>query len=179
MRDPLIREIRAAFPARRPPSLPIVDGPIGSGPSWDIHAPARVAAAFRDATDWTTFESAFLDRALEGLASALSFFSPEAARFYLPAYMTADLRDGLDRVTPDFHLSHGFTPEFRDRPIGDLSGGRTWTEDALERWAPLTPAPAVAITRYLEWRVARWGTAWGEDATEALRTYWRPRAKAG
>lgn len=62
--------------------------------------PILLERAFRDKTDWRVLTPEFLDSAPEGCSSALSFFSDEAFRFYLPAYLLADLRGELDRDRP-------------------------------------------------------------------------------
>src|ERR1700687_5966157 len=68
--------------------------------------PYLVEEAFKGKTDWRVLDPTFLDRAPDGYASALSFFSDEAFHFFLPAYMLADIRGQLDCTTPVFHLTH-------------------------------------------------------------------------
>lgn len=62
---------------------------------------------FKDQTDWSVLDAPFLDQAPEGWSSALNFFSPEAFRFYLPAYLIADLKGGLQSVDPAGRLCMG------------------------------------------------------------------------
>src|SRR5688500_13893889 len=66
--------------------------------------PYQVEAAFQDKEDWRQLEPSFLDDAPDGLASALSFLSDEAFRYFLPAYLIADLDDQLECVDVVFHL---------------------------------------------------------------------------
>lgn len=59
---------------------------------------------FIEMTDWRTVSTSFLDSAPDGMASALSFFSPLGFQFYIPAYMVADLNGHLALVDPAFFL---------------------------------------------------------------------------
>jgi hypothetical protein len=146
----LVAEIRGAFPARRPAGL----GPLAEGPREE---PAATRADFADKEDWTTIEGRWLDLAPDGWSSALSFFTPEAARFYLPAYLVAHLRDELECVEPAFSLLPGtaFRAIFH------------------ARWDPLTPAQALAVAHYLE-RCAD-GPYLDRTVSAALETYWYGR----
>ena len=77
--------------------------------------PWLVQEEFSDKHDWRALDAAFLDRAPQGLSSALSFFSREAFRYFLPAFLIADLDDSLETADPAFHLWHGLTmrPDWR------------------------------------------------------------------
>jgi hypothetical protein len=44
---------------------------------------------------------------LDGHYEALSFLSEGGFRFFLPAYLVADVRDQLVTADPGFHLTHG------------------------------------------------------------------------
>ena len=99
----LIDDIHAAFPARRAtPFRPLVNSNQGC-------EPADVARDFADREDWTRLDPEWLDASPDGLGSALSFLSDEAACFYIPAWMVADMREQLSQSDPSFHLTHGFT----------------------------------------------------------------------
>ncbi len=54
--------------------------------------PAALIEDFRGKTDWRALDPAFLNQAPDGWGTALSFFSADALRFYLPAYLIADIR---------------------------------------------------------------------------------------
>src|SRR5438034_1764090 len=69
--------------------------------------PSLLEDEFRGKRDWQSLDPAFLDQAPDGFASALCFFSDEAFRFYLPAYLIADLDGLFQRVDPVYHLCHG------------------------------------------------------------------------
>ena len=72
--------------------------------SFEGTEPYDEVAPFRGQTNWQTLEATFLD----AHASALSFFSEAGFRFFLPAYLLADLNDQLQTADPVFHLTHGF-----------------------------------------------------------------------
>ena len=164
-----MKELRAAFPARRAAAqFPLVD-------SFQGTEPARVVACFRDEPDWTALRPGWLDSVPDGLGSALSFLSPAAIRFYIPAYMTADLGGGLHSVDPTFSLVHGFDDLSRDariRPRGET----TWTDFSRARWDGLSPRQAAAVSRYLEWRALRDGPVLSAGIVQALGCYWYRRA---
>ena len=75
-----VAEIRRAFPATRPPFA----SPLLNTDRIDDGLRA-MAEAFAGATDWTALDAAWMNRWY--LHAALSFLSPEALRFYLPAFM--------------------------------------------------------------------------------------------
>jgi hypothetical protein len=54
---------------------------------------------------------------LDGHANALGYFSEAGFRFFLPAYLIADLHGQLNTADPLFHMTHGFStnsPSFRE-----------------------------------------------------------------
>ena len=107
----------------------------------------------------------------------MSFLTDEAVRFYIPAYLAADLIGCLHRVNPPFWLVHGFDSMSRDVRVGGRAGkNKSWTDVACALWNGLTQKQAAAIVHYLEWRVARDGIAIADDIVEALATYWYARA---
>jgi hypothetical protein len=53
--------------------------------------PDEVVELFRGRNDWRLLAPDFVDRAGAASPSALSFFSAGAFRFYLPAFLLADL----------------------------------------------------------------------------------------
>ena len=113
--------------------------------------PRRVAEVFADKTDWRTLDSAFLDRAPDGQGSALSFLSDAAWRFYLPAFLIADLRGELSHARPLHTIVGGLTDEDRERRINPrLYGERTWGDNARHRLSMLDDAQVRAVSAYLE-----------------------------
>ena len=137
--------------------------------------PAQVEGDFADKHDWTKLQPEWLDAAPDGLGSALSFLADEAIRFYIPAYLEADLMGTLKMVDPAFALVHGFDDMSRDQRIWKRRS-ETWTDFARARWDGLSRQQAAAITRYLEWRVERDGPDVSHNIAEALTAYWYARA---
>lgn len=138
--------------------------------------PFRVERDFKGKTDWRTIDPAFLDRAPDGLASALSFFSDEAFRFYLPAYLIADLDGRLERSDPVFHLSHGLDDSSRGERLNPRRyGERTWFDHKRCQFAMFTREEAAAIVAYLRCK-AEEEPSGGKEIDEALRNYWLDRS---
>ena len=163
----IVAEIRAAFPAIRPPlSEPLNNSSQGS-------EPLSIVTDFHDKDDWTRLDATWIDEAPDGWASALNFLSHEAVCFYLPAYLVADLHGRLERAEPSFQLTHGFDDLTRDERFQD---GRTWTDYAKDRWARLTGPQVTAVVHYLEWRAANDPLRLESAVSEALDYYWRERA---
>ena len=67
--------------------------------------PYEEVGPFRGKSDWRIVESEFLD----AHAGALNFFSEAGFRFFLPAYLIADVLGRLIYAEPLFHLTHGFS----------------------------------------------------------------------
>jgi hypothetical protein len=142
--------------------------------------PALLERDFRDKRDWRQLTPEFLDWAPDGFASALSFFSDEAFRFYLPAYLLADVREQLKSADVLFHLTHGLEDDSMNRLVNPLRyGNRTWLDAARFRFAVFDTAQAKAIARYLEHRAK---TAdidpIRRSARQALDNYWLGRARS-
>jgi len=139
--------------------------------------PGLLERDFRDKTDWRVLSPEFLDSAPGGYGSALSFFSDEAFRYYLPAYLLADLRGQLERADVLFHLTHGLDDESRNRPVNPLRyGNRTWFDAVSHRLSIFDPAQASAIVGYLQHKI---DVADIEperrSARQALDNYWLRR----
>ena len=66
--------------------------------------PEEEAGAFRGQSQWQSVPAEFLDQH----AAALSFFSEAGLRFFLPAYLIADVCGELRIAEPVFHLTGGF-----------------------------------------------------------------------
>ncbi|MCB1984410.1 MAG: hypothetical protein H6936_14085 [Burkholderiales bacterium] len=101
--DLLIAQIRNAF---RNTSFP---GNDDLTDSFGEEAEALVAE-FCDKTNWAQLDAGFLNQAPDGWGSALSFFSGRALRFYLPAYLIADIEAKLVNPDPATRLCVFVTP---------------------------------------------------------------------
>src|SRR6185437_14580821 len=88
--------------------------------------PDEVVDLFRGRTDWRALSADFVDRAGAASPSALSFFSAGAFRFYLPAYLIADLDGKLVYSDPLFYLYYGVDEATRAQPV-NLTGAATTT----------------------------------------------------
>ncbi len=150
-------------------------------PHWAIvnskegYEPQEVEDAFRDKTDWTKLDAEFLERG--PAADALSFFSSEAFRFYLPAYMIADAEGKFARVDPTFFLCHGLDNESHNKKVSEgRYGDRTWHDEALHRFSVFTPRQCRAIVAYLLFAANREEITRG-TIDEAIANYWGARAE--
>ncbi len=143
--------------------------------------PDEVAELFRGRDDWRALTAEFVDRAGAASPSALSFFSPGAFRFYLPAYLIADLDGRLVYTDPLFYLYHGLDEATRAQAVR-LPGGATttWWEVQQDHFAGFTAAEASAVVAYLRWRAESDETGFPRRSVrEALDNYWLAKAAAG
>ncbi|MDD2806419.1 MAG: hypothetical protein PHV33_12770 [Elusimicrobiales bacterium] len=140
--------------------------------------PYRVEKEFKGKTDWRVLDPEFLDRAPGGLGSALSFFSDEAFRFYLPAYLLADIDGKLEFCD----LAYRLTGQLEKKPeeSGVINrkryGDRTWWDYMTFRLSVFSREQCSAIAEYLRFKLE------SPDSNKfviekALEHYWDPRAK--
>ena len=169
-RDDLKTLIRAAFADVQRPGNWALRG------SNEGEEPYLVEQAFADKPDWRDLDASFLDHAPDGYASALSFLSDEGFRYFLPAYLIADVDDLLETVNPVFHLCHGLDDQTRVQPVNPRRyGPRTWFEERRYRFAVFTAAEAKAIVAYLRYKADR--EAFDRTLIEpAIRNFWGERA---
>ena len=133
--------------------------------------------AFEGKSDWTALDAAFPDDAPDGWATALCFFSPEAFRFYLPAYLIADVDGLLERVEPAFHLTYGFQSNLRTQRIGALPAEVTLFEQRRSRFSLFTRDEAVAVLGYFSWK-RKTNEFMADDIERALANYRVARTQA-
>ncbi len=185
MRDKknVIRQIRESFQQTHHPGDNFLQG------SFEGDEPYEVTAAFQGVIDWSQVDPQVLDHNY----SALSFFSEGAFRYFLPAYLIADLNDELDTADPLFHLTNGFSNEVLNLPgksrthqkvIGRSEfinprryGAMTSYDYARSRLSVFTKEEASAIVEYLEYR--REQDTHGIETSRieaALIDFWRDRA---
>ena len=164
----LITQIKSAFAdTRHPGAHALTDSTYGE-------EPAALVAAFAGLVDWTNLDPEFLDLAPDGWASALAFFSASALRFYLPAYLIADLRGELTRCDPVMRLCLFVTPQGAAQRLARVFGGGTMGERAREDFAIFAAAEVRAIVAYLWWKLDR--SAGDPVIEQALEHYWLDRA---
>jgi hypothetical protein len=150
--------------------------------------PAEIAEAFAGRHDWRLLDAAFLDQHY----TALPFFSEAGLRFYLPAFLVADVRRQLQTADPVFTLVHNFS----DWSVPLSAGGEQFAgrhgasallnprrygamrnaDYAHYRLSVFAREEAVAIVRYLEWR-ASVDEIDRPQIEAALAVYWRGRVQ--
>ena len=155
--------------------------------------PYLLEKEFRGKRNWRTLDAAFIDQAPEGFGSALSFFSIEAFRFYIPAYLIADIDGVLERQNPVFHLTHGVEEQSRAVQINPQRyGNRTWFEHAQAKFALFSNRESNAIVEYLRhcgeakaseqtqypWRTRNASFSERKSIRQALELYWLARANS-
>jgi hypothetical protein len=163
--------IRGAFTEARYPGDRALVRSVGDEPD-------EVVELFRGKDDWRVLPAEFVDKAGAASPCALSFFSAAAFRFYLPAYLIADLDRQLVYTDPLFYLYYGLDEATRAQPVHvPDAGDTTWWEVQQEHFAGFTSREAAAIVAYLQFRLA------GEEPDfsrrsiqEALESYWLARA---
>ncbi|MGE0871388.1 MAG: DUF6714 family protein [Kofleriaceae bacterium] len=128
---------------------------------------------FRGKTDWRAVSGDFLNHAAGGWG--LSFFSDAALRFYLPAYMIADVRRELTSGdSPDGRLTAFLTAQTSANKLAKVWGGGTMGEHARRCFDQFDAAQAAAVTEYLLWKLDDLGYE-HPTITEALEEYWLRR----
>ena len=141
-REQLIEAIEAAFAATPPPAADDVRG------SEQGDEPYEVELGFRG-VDWHAASPVLLNVH----DAALAFLSHAAHRYFLPAFLIADVLELLRVADPVFYLTHGL--------------GRA---DADDRFTIFSPEERTAIIAYLRWRQD--DPYDRERIQDALDSYW-------
>lgn len=179
-----IRRVRTAFAATPYPGDAYLLG------SREGDEPFDQVEPFRGRDDWTRLDAGFLD----ARGGALSFFSEGAFRFFLPAFLVADLQGGLDAADPLFHLTYAFVDrevplrvgaQSFVRPVGRSAllnprryGALRSVDWARTRLSVFTREEAGGVVAYLEARRDADPAAPDAGAIEAaLADFWRERAR--
>jgi hypothetical protein len=151
--------------------------------------PGESVAPFIGVTDWSQMDTPVLDASY----TALSFFSEGGFRYFLPAYLIADLEERMRTAEPLFHLLNGFFDRVIEIPaerrvyknaIGKSAfvnplryGAMTWHDHARCQFSVFTREEAGAIVAYLEYkRDADPQKLYAEEINTALDSFWRDRA---
>ncbi|MEM7736539.1 MAG: hypothetical protein AAF267_12185 [Deinococcota bacterium] len=95
--------------------------------SSDGHEPQEALASFAGKWDWTELDADFLDRH----ADALNFMSAGALRFFLPAYLVADVQGTLVTADPTFQLTYGFHTVVLSLPVNGQTFSKHTGGDTL------------------------------------------------
>jgi len=182
----VIEHIRQAFRDTERPGDAFLQG------SHEGCEPGESVAPFMGVTDWSQLDPTILDASY----NALSFFSEGGFRYFLPAYLIADLKDRLQTADPVFHLTNGFSGKVVKLPAGQRIyektigksafvnprryGAMTWYDYARYQLSVFTREEAGAIVAYLEYkRDADPRGLNAEEINAALDTFWRDRAANG
>lgn len=164
--EALLERIRTAFAHVRHPGDAFLTG------SRDGCEPEEETSPFRG-RDWQTLDAAFLDARY----CALSFFSEGALRYFLPAYLIADVRDELKTADPVFTLTYGFATSAFVNPI--RYGGITMQDYARFRLAVFAREEASAIVDYLQFARERDDLGLRRDDIDAaLQRFWLERTRS-
>jgi hypothetical protein len=184
-RQGVIEEIQRAFGGNSYPGKRFLQG------SFEGCEPYDEVGPFEHEEDWRGIEADFLD----GHANALSFFSEAGFRYFLPAYLVADLRGQLQTADPLFHLTHGFSDWTTEVPAGDRTfkvrhgrtafinprryGAMTSYDYARYRLSVFTREEANAIVAYLEFKRDSDPDVIDRESIDAsLDSFWLERARA-
>jgi hypothetical protein len=182
----VIEHIRQAFCGTERPSDAFLQG------SHEGCEPGESVAPFIGVADWSQLDPTVLDAGY----TALSFFSEGGFRYFLSAYLIADLQDLLQTADPVFHLTNGFSDKVVEIPAGQQIyektigksafvnprryGAMTWHDHACCQLSVFTREEAGAIVAYLEYK--RDADPHGlntEEINAALDSFWRDRAANG
>lgn len=185
MKDPVLlaASIREAFRETEHPGDSFLAG------STEGCEPAEAIAPFLGCSGWSEVQPSVLDAQY----TALSFFSEGGFRYFLPAYLIADVAGQLDSADPVFHLTNGFSDRRIQLPtkgrvfekvIGKSAfvnprryGAMTWYDHARCRLSVFTKEESAAIVAYLEYkRDADPQGPQAGDITAALELFWYDRA---
>jgi hypothetical protein len=182
-KETLIQDIHEAFAETEYPGDPFLLG------SREGCEPYEEVGPFQGKDDWTSLDSEFLD----ARSGALSFLSEGGFRFFLPAYLIADLKDELNTADPVFHLTHGFYDSSVEVPTPSgvfvrrfgksvfvnprRYGAITSYDHARYRLSVFTRKEAQAIAGYLSYKRDADEGIQKEQIDAALNVYWLERAE--
>jgi hypothetical protein len=184
-KDALIEMIRSVFGEAIYPGDAFLQG------SFDGDEPYEEISAFIGIQHWQEPSAAFLDAHY----SALSFFSMAGLRFYLPAYLVADVKDELQTANPLFILTHGFSELVVEETIQGCTfqmifgrsefinprryGAASFYDYNRYRLSVFTREEAAAIVAYLQFKRQVVSVDFEKQAVQAaLDAFWLERARS-
>jgi hypothetical protein len=182
-KDTVIKHIKEAFGQTEYPGDHFLQG------SFEGSEPYEEIEPFKGRTDWQRIDPELLDTH----SSALNFFSEGALRFFLPAYLIADVQAQLQTADPLFVLVHGFSDVSIEHQIGSRVfvrktgqtafinprryGGMTFYDYARYRLSVFTREEAQAIVTYLNHKREADPHKLHDQAIEAaFNLFWLDRA---
>jgi hypothetical protein len=132
--------------------------------------PELVRAHFYGQSDWENLTPQFLD-----LDGAISFLSDVAFRFYLPAFMIADINEQLNFNDPSIRLCWAVTPQTENQKIAKVFGSGTIGERAKKCFDEINKEQVNAVVAYLRWKLLQDEN--NNTIKQALDHYWLKRIK--
>lgn len=132
--------------------------------------PLLVSNHFSGKNDWKKLTPEFLD-----FDGALSFLSDEAFRFYIPAFMIADINESLVYNDPTVRLCWTVTPQSEQEKIAKVWNGGTVGEIAKANFDKFSKIQVSAIISYLQRRLSQ--VEYDYIIKQALENYWLQREK--
>ena len=159
-RQQVIEHIRQVFRDTERPGDAFLQG------SYEGCEPGESVAPFMGVADWSQLDPVVLDAS----DTALSFFAEGGFRYFLPAYLIADLEERLQTADPVFYLTNGFSdkvvtlpaePRLYEKTIGTSAfvnpqryGAMTWHDHARRQLSSLP-----------ERKPGPWWPTWNINAT--------------
>lgn len=107
------------------------------------------------------------------LDGALSFFSDEAFRFFLPAFLIADIKEELNFNDPSIRLCWALTPQAEGQKIAKAWGGETMGARARKCFDAFSKEQVHAIVAYLNYKLSK--DEYNPTIRQALESYWLKR----
>lgn len=130
--------------------------------------PLLVHHHFRGQNEWQKLTPEWMD-----LDGALSFFSDNAFRYYLPAFMIADINAVLQLNDPVVRLCWPLTEQVQSKKIAQSYGSLTIGEKARNCFDAFTPEQAYAIVDYLKYKLEH--DKFNFTLQQGLENYWLKR----
>jgi len=162
IKDDLIREISEAFSnTKYPGDEKLVLASYGSESK-------LVQNHFTGHNNWMELTRAFLD-----FDGALAFFSDDAFRYYIPAFIIADIEDELAYNSPATSLCWPLTPQSENAKIAQVWGGKTLGDRARECFDGFSKDQVRAIISYLYWKLSMQNDDYTTE--QAMLNYWLKR----
>lgn len=136
-------------------------------PSYD-EEPDLVRNHFVGQNNWNKLTPEFID-----FDGALSYFSNEAFRFYIPAFMIADIHGELKNNDPTVPLCWSLIPPSETQKIAKVWGGGTMKSQSSERFKDFSEEQISSIIFYLQWKLLQ-DEYYKNDLIieQALKNYW-------
>lgn len=132
--------------------------------------PELVKQHFRGQKDWRKMSAEELD-----LDGALSFFSDETLRFFLPAFLIADINEELSFNDPSIRLCWALSSQAEGQKIAKAWGGETIGQRARKCFVAFSKEQVHAIVAYLNYKLSK--DEYNPIIQQALENYWLERMK--